>query len=273
MLTTSGKYTYYAPSNITLEKAKAIALQRLKTQLIADSFGTTVSVTNSSAISNINGDSKITLLSIGESEVKGEWLETIGEPKWGIEYKDDMQVVTVSVRGRIREIVSSAVAFESRILRNGTEDKFESDTFKDNDEFYITFQSPVDGFVAIYLYDMDGVYRLLPTKNQKDGSQVVESGEKYIFFEKKIYQQTASDGRIIESVRSEYVLTCDDEAELNRIYVVFSPNRFSHPVDDLMGGSDVPANLSFDDFQRWLSRCRRQDKDMVLKTTDISISK
>lgn len=273
VLTTSGEYTYYAPSNITLDKAKAIALQRLQTQLIADSFGTTVAVSSSTTIGNEDGDSNVSYLSIGESEVNGEWLETIGEPTWEIEYRDDMQIVTVSARGRIREIVSASVSFESRILRNGTEDRFEADSFKDGDDFFITFRSPVGGFTAIYLYDMNGVFRLLPTKNQSEGSQSVEAGEKYIFFANKIYQQSVSDDRIIESVRSEYVLTCEAGTELNRIYVIFSPNYFSHPVDDLMGGQDIPANLSFDDFQRWLSRCRRQDREMVVKTTDISISK
>lgn len=38
-----GEYTYIVPENVDLEKAKHIALERLKIQLIADEFGTTVS--------------------------------------------------------------------------------------------------------------------------------------------------------------------------------------------------------------------------------------
>ena len=40
--TVEGEYTYYAPENVTPEQAKRIALERAKTQAIADEFGTIV---------------------------------------------------------------------------------------------------------------------------------------------------------------------------------------------------------------------------------------
>ena len=46
--TVAGEYTYAAPQNVTLREAKDYALQRAKIKALADEFGTTVSMTNSS---------------------------------------------------------------------------------------------------------------------------------------------------------------------------------------------------------------------------------
>lgn len=50
-----GEYIYYVPTNQSLEQAKAIALDRAKIKALADEFGTIVSQTNSTVITNENG--------------------------------------------------------------------------------------------------------------------------------------------------------------------------------------------------------------------------
>lgn len=273
MLTASGEYTYYAPLNITVEQAKATAVERAKTKIIADHFGTVVGVNNSTTVSNINGESSVSFLSLGDSEVKGEWIETIGEPKISVTYEQNMQVVHVWIKGTIREIKYAKVPFEMSVLKNGIEDRFESDEFRDGDQLYISFQTPVDGYVAVYLYDLSGVNRLLPLKHQSDGSQFVAQGERVVFFEHKRSQYNPELGRNVESLYSEYTLYCGDDNELNRIYVIFSPNKFSRPIDDTTIGNDIPAMLSFEAFQSWLAKSRKQDIDMCLKIKDIIIRK
>lgn len=273
MLTASGEYTYHAPENITLEQAKAIAIERAKINIIADHFGTVVEVNNSTIVSNVNGESSVTYRSLGDSKVKGEWIETIGEPKVSVTYEQNMQVVHVWIKGTIREIKAAKVQFEMAVLKNGIEDRFESDEFRDGDELYISFQTPVDGYVAVYLYDHSGVSRLLPLKHQSDGSQFVTQGERVVFFEHKRSQYYPELGRNVESIYSEYTLYCEEDNELNRIYVIFSPNKFSRPIDNTTIGNDMPAMLSSKDFQSWLAKSRKQDVDMCLKIKDIIIRK
>ena len=273
MLTASGEYTYYAPLNITVEQAKLIAIERAKINIIANHFGTVVGVNNSTTVSNINGESSVSFLSIGDSEVMGEWIETIGEPKISVTYEQNMQVVHVWIKGTIREIKYAKVPFEMSVLKNGIEDRFESDEFRDGDQLYISFQTPVDGYVAVYLYDLSGVNRLLPLKHQSDGSQFVAQGERVVFFEHKRSQYYPELDRNVESLYSEYTLYCGDDNELNRIYVIFSPNKFSRPIDDTTIGNDIPAMLSFEAFQLWLAKSRKQDIDMCLKIKDIIIRK
>lgn len=273
VLTTSGSYTYYAPSNITLDQAKAIALERAKTQIIADHFGTVVGVMNHTRIENESGESAVSFLSLGESEVKGEWIETIGKPIFDVSYEDHLQVITVMVRGTIREIVSARIPVEAKVLRNGISDKYESDFFKEGDELFLSFTTPIDGFVAIFLYGEEGVSRLLPLKYEKMGSRPVKAGSREVFFAHRLSRYDVVEDKVIESIRSEYTVTCQEDNELNRLYVVFSPNVFSRPNDDMPNDETQPACISFEQFQRWLSKIRRQDTSMTVTIRDILIRK
>ena len=170
VLKVTGEYVYYAPSSVTLDQAKQIALDRAKVQLIADEFGTIVGSTNITRIENTNGSSDIQMLTLGESEVKGEWLETIGNPIYEIGYENNMLFVKVSISGRIREVVSATIDVKAKLLRNGTEDKFEGNEFRTGDDMFLSFRSPMDGYLTVYLYDgEDTVFCLLPYQNQLVG--------------------------------------------------------------------------------------------------------
>lgn len=262
----SGEYIYYAPSTITLDYARQIALDRAKIQLIADEFGTIVSSTNITRIANTNGKSEIQMTALGENEVKGEWLETLGEPKYEIGYENDMLYVKVSISGIIREIVSASIDIKAKLLRNGTDDKFESEEFRSGDDMYLSFQSPVDGYLTVYLYDGgDTVFCLLPYQSQSYGSVRVDANQKYIFFSQE------HSLNIPNNLVDEYTLTCTQEMELNRIYVVFSPNKFSKAVDNHGYSQEMPRLLCWEDFQKWISKCKKFDNTMVLKTIDMII--
>ena len=98
-----GEYTYHVPDNVSLEEGKRTALERAKIQALADAFGTLVSQNNSTIIKNENGKSSVDFLSIGGSDVKGEWIETIGEPKFDIFYESNMLTIKVTIVGKARE--------------------------------------------------------------------------------------------------------------------------------------------------------------------------
>lgn len=82
-----GEYIYYVPTNQSLEQAKNIALDRAKIKALADEFGTIVSQTNSTVLTNENGKTDNRFSSLSGSEVKGEWLENDGEPQYEILYE------------------------------------------------------------------------------------------------------------------------------------------------------------------------------------------
>lgn len=263
--TVEGEYTYYAPENVTVEQARRTALDRAMIQALADEFGTIVSQQNVTRIENQGGRSDIDFLSIGGSEVKGEWIETIGEPIYNIRYEGNMLIVSCKVKGKAREIVSTGIDFQAKVLRNGTEDKFESDQFRSGDDLYLSFQSPVSGYLAVYLVDASKqAYCLLPYRNQTEGIYPVKANQRYLFFNIKEAPQQE------RSYVDEYVMTCEKEAEHNQLYVIFSPNQFAKASDNATDDC-LPREIRNDDFRQWLAKCRKRDKEMNIRMISIMI--
>lgn len=265
--TVDGEYTYVVPENVNLDKDKYIALERLKIQLIEEEFGATVSQSNSTLVKNNNGKSDVDFVSIGGSEVNGEWIETIGTPRYNIYYENNMLVVSVKAKGRIREIISTAVDVKSLVLRNGIEDRFESDTFKSGDDLYISFQSPTNGYLVVYLVDTEQrAFCLLPYQNMKEGFFNVEANKRYVLFS----TQTAASE--LKPYVDEYTMTCTHDQEINQLYVIFSTSPFVKAIDDKFE-KELPRELSNEDFQKWLAKYRTRDTNMVVKKTTITIRK
>lgn len=265
MKTVEGEYTYHAPENVTMEQAKRTALDRAMIQALADEFGTIVSQSNTTRIENKNGQTDVDFLSIGGSEVRGEWIETIGEPTYNIRYNDGMLVISVKVKGKAREIVSAGIDLQAKVLRNGTDDKFESDQFCSGDDLYLSFTSPVSGYLAVYLVDADKqAYCLLPYRGQTDGIYSIKANQRYLFFNIKEAPQTE------RPYVDEYVMTCSRSSEQNQIYVIFSPNQFVKATDN-QSDATLPRELKFEDFQKWLTKCRKHDKEMNLRMIQITI--
>ena len=257
-------YTYYAPENVTVEEAKRIALDRAKISAIAESFGTLVTQSNTTVVTNQDGESDNRFFSLGGSEVKGEWIETTKEPEYNIIYEKGMLVVSVEVSGRICEIINAVIDFTAKILRNGTEEKFESNEFRSGDDMYLYFKSPVDGYLAVYLlYETtQEVFCLLPYKTSGEGSYKIEHDQPYTFFSAK----NAPDRAIID----EYKLICNHEAEYNDVYIIFSQNIFAKsPTKEMV--DTQPRQTSLEDFQKWLIKTRRFNNSMTIKRISLQI--
>lgn len=261
--TVEAEYIYYAPENVSPGQAKQIAVERAQIKAIADEFGTIVSQTNLTNVSNINGDSDIDFQSIGMSEVKGEWIETLEEPEFEISFEKEMLVVKVYVKGKAREVVAANIDCEAKLLRNGKDDKFESYEFKDGDQFFLSFCTPVKGYIAVYQLDNKGqAYCLLPYPSQEDAQNEIKANKRYLFF----------DWESGNEFTEEYYMTCDDDLEHNLLYIIFSPNKFTKALD-ARSNEELPRELVADEFQEWLAKNRRRDKEMQLIRKSITIKK
>lgn len=262
-----GQYSYYVPENVTLEEAKRTALIRAQLTAIADAFGTIITQSNSTIIRNQNEKTDSRFFSLSSSEVKGEWIETTREPEYEIKYEGDMLVVSVEVRGLAREFVSAGIDFTAKILRNGTEDKFESSEFRSGDDMYLYFKSPIDGYLVVYMLDeiAQKAFCLLPYKTSGDGAYRIEHDHPYILFSAKNEPNNPS-------VVDEYVMTCSREIEFNNIYIIFSPNPFTRTSSDEVIDDLLPRQLSYIDFQKWILNNKKKDKEISCKNIQIKIT-
>ena len=265
--TVNAEYIYVVPENVSMADAKKNALEHAKIKAIADAYGTVVSQTNTVRMANRNGQESVDFLSIGGSDVKGEWIETMDEPEYHVEIDPSGQmVVRVKVRGRIRELTTKSVEFQAKVLRNGTDDRFESDKFSNDDSFYVSFISPVSGYLAIYLVDVgNDAVCLLPYQKQQDGIYTIKANQRYVFF-------SAQDAPAVEEPLVDlYYMTALYPVEQNHVYVIFSPHPFVKATDN--GGNGQLRQLKGDDFQKWLAKCRKRDVDMTVKIIPISVWK
>ncbi len=265
-----GEYTHHAEETESLAQAKRTALEAAKQAALAKEFGMTVIGTSTSVDSESGEVSSSFFSQHSESEVKGEWIETIGEPEYTIETSPaGMLTVHVKVSGKARAITSSKVELDVSLLKNGTDARFDCSVdnfkFKHGDEFFIRFKSPVDGFVAIYLSvePTQEVFCLLPYPNSDCGAYEVEGDQTYVFFSPE------KADRCKDEVE-RYTMTTDYEVETNELYVIFSENEFIKA--NSQSGTDVlPRHLSFKDFQKWFSRLRSHDKKSAVKRFRVKI--
>lgn len=269
-----GEYTYYAPQDVSLESARVTAIEQARIQALANEFGTLIEQTTLTRQQNVNGSSYVNMLALGESTVKGEWLNDTREPETEVAYEEGFLMVTARVWGVAREIVSVPIDINVKVLKNGTLDRYEDDQFRDGDEIYLSFSSPAKGYLAVYLMDDKGdAYCFLPYAADVDGMFEVKANKSYVLFS----SNHAEKGEACD----EYVLTCDKSLERDMLYVIFSPNPFikandeAAPMKVKVGSEELelPRYLPYKDFQRWLLKNRRLDKKMQVVVKPIEITK
>lgn len=253
-----GEYTYYPPEDVSPAQSKQVALQRARIEGLIKEFNQTVYQSNTSILSNRNGESTSDFYSFGGSDARGEWLEDTGAPEYKMFYDQEreMMVVNVKVCGKAREIVSAGVTVVSKVLRNGLTPKYESMEFNSGDDMFLYFKSPVSGYVLVYLLDRGNqtVYCLLPYRNSEQGNVKVQGDKEYVFFHKN---------NSMEDI-DEYTLEAGNSVEWNDIYVIFSPHPFSKALTTASEDKSIPKELPFKDFENWLVKCQTKDPEMVV---------
>ena len=173
-----GEYKYIVPENVSLAEAKAIAIERARLTAIANEFGTTVSQTNLATTHIENGTTRNDFLSLGETEVKGDWLGDTKEPEIRPVYENNQLVIYASVCGKVRELKTAEVELRMQIMSNG----IETERFKNNDKVAIRFKSPVNGYVAIFVRDDNAgiVSCMLPYENENGKARVVKNSKESV---------------------------------------------------------------------------------------------
>ena len=254
-----GEYRYVAPDNVSPADAKRIALERARLEAMAKEFGTNVSQTNLSTTHIKNGETETDFLSMGGTEVKGDWLGDTQEPEINISYEQNSLVVTAKVCGKAREIVSSAVDLSIKVFCNG----IESERFKNNDKLSVEFKTPVDGYLAVFLRDdnMEIVSCLMPYETENGKARAMKRNKTSILLSTK---------DPLYPYREETILVTTQEQEFNTLVFVFSEKEFAMPNTE--SGEYLPE-LSVEKFQKWLRKNRINDETMQTMEKSIQIHK
>ncbi len=259
----TGKYTYIVTDNddITLREAKRKCLELAKAAAIKAEFGELI--TSDVIDSNVETNGEESSSYFWENTVamaRGEWLGDTEKPTIDIKYEDGRLVFSAEVWGRAREIIQSKTDLIWQIQKDGNGKKVAANSFESGERVYVKFRSPARGYVAIYLIvGDDETSCLLPYPRDYDGRYEVKGSTDYTFFDKEEDPQAF-----------HYRLKTKRRQEDNQIVIIYSPNPFTK-CNDITGDKLHPNSLSTHDFQKWLLKCQREDREMVVNKKWIKI--
>lgn len=270
-----GEYSGHMNPKLSEEENIRYAFQQARIAALGREFGMLIGETNVSTQRSVGGEAVTDFLSVGLDQVKGEWIKDTGRIESPvIEYDRATKLwsIYVWVEGLARPITRAGIDFTALLLQrySDREDpkRYATDSFFDGDSFYLYFCSPVDGYLTVYLVSGGTAYCLLPYENDRSGRVKVDAGREELFFAVKDPLTGQADGY--------YTMTCDGEAEENRFYVIFSPEKFVKAKDNGVFYDEEtlrPRNLPIADFERWLAKNQLHDKEMAVKMIPTVVKK
>lgn len=263
VVTLNGKYSYIVGlnDNITIREATIKSIEMAKVEALKNEFGTIVSSDLISSDRVVNDEFSSIFMAETSTSVKGEWLGDDREPQVSVEFIDGELVFTAEVWGKGREIVRAATDLKWQVQKDINGKKIEADNFATGERFFVSFKSPADGYVAIYLISEDSETAcLLPYRTDKTGRFPIKGGKDYVFFDKSV-----------DVNASYYKLSTSKPQEYNQLVIIYSPNPFMK-CTDVGRDSRHPNALDSKDFAKWLLKSQRDDRDMVVNRKWVSIS-
>lgn len=261
-----GEVDYVVPESQSQAEAKRIAVARARTQAIADEFGTVVHQTSTTAMHNTAGSSNMDFNSFSENEVRGIWVEDTREPEISMSYRNNMLVIHASVCGKVRELKQNRTELSIRVRNDGkTNEGIETTHFGNNDRISVAFQSPVKGYVALFIREENTglVHIMMPydTENADGYAREVKSNREYVFLNSQDPQYPYS---------TPTILTTDKSIENNTLIVVFSEQSFRLSLTNK--GEYVPE-VENAKFQKWLHGLRVHDTTAQVEEIVLTIKK
>lgn len=259
-------------------------------------FGRVVIQGNSTYLTNLNtgqkAETKSVFNMIANTSVKGEVLEIIDEKYTdmpGYKYINGVKTTITEIRCDITikamELITPPIEFTAFPLGCLNID-CKKTRFKDNDDFYFYFSSPISGYLSIFLDDRKNSYRLLPYREMpgkyESGMPVKADKEYFLFSDHPGFDYFEEE----ESFVNTYQLYAESLEDMNRLFIIFSRNPMNKPrlqkdIDkevlsgkEISEGYKIPESLKSENFQQWLIKNRSYGReDMQVDIIDITISK
>ena len=264
-------YEYISDNpNETPEQAERTAFQMAQQKALEEHFGLdVVGITSTMQRNHQEGQqvsSTSDVFSLRETSVRGEWIETTSQKVLNKIFEKGFWHVKVYIAGRARNHSTEKPEIQYAFINNA-HDKQNRDQYYDSDDIFLRFTSPISGALCVYLVDAEqNAYCLLPYQSATTGYQLIDANQDYLFF------STSTDPNA-----DEYTLNTMQSSEHNVLYVIFSPNTFTKAIDQQSGTNwrdeQLPRQLSYEDFMKWLARNQTRDENMVVRREVITIRK
>ena len=218
----------------------------------------------------------------GKTVIRGEWLKTTHE-----DFKEEMRKnkegrrnrhelwMSLKIQGQVRELSQPEIDF-NYFTSNCKKEVCKTGIFENGEPLYLHFNSPIDGYLSIYVLEDDQAFRLLPYKNMPiryKNAVPVKADQDYVFFSPygENYFEDFSKFLI-----DEMVMLTDKEEEYVSLYLVFSTEEFTKPslaVPEKIPDEkyEVPKTLDSKTLTGWLESNRINNVNFYYKQLKLKI--
>ena len=285
-----GEYQMKVELSVNMDQARTKAIQLARIDALRRVFGEVVVQGNSTFLKNSsNGElnsSTSAFNLISESLVNGEWISDIEEPTITTSNKsngtEDEIWIHAKVYGWVRELDPVVQNCDVQPL-SCPKISCKTSQFNHGQSFYLAFQSPVNGYLTVYLDNPEEqtTYKILPYSAMKgDLSIPIIADKPYVFFD----AGSKSEYNLPQTEELElFIGKASNPQELNKLFVIFSPNHeigkpilsnsSSQPIQEGNSKFFLPPNLPSEDFQRWLNTLRSKNRQIQLYTEILTINR
>ncbi len=294
VVSTLGKaQVQWYPERESLTEARARALELAKINALENAFGTVITQGNVVYIENKKTGEKVETNSIfkmiGNTAVKGEiidiqkedYKETVRKERInGKRKKRKITYISCKLKVLAKELSDTDIEMENYPLNSVKILKpvFE---FKEGDNLYVYFKSPVNGYLTIFLDDNEQAQCLLPYRNMPEGleeAMPVKANKEYVFFSDYEEHNYFDDDYFAEDT---YKLIASDKKDINELYIIFSKEKLNKPILNTAENSieidqnnyELPRTISSDEFKKWLVKIKQIRNDLKVNAIKISIEK
>jgi hypothetical protein len=273
----TGKYQINLSKSEYSENQACEACKELaRIEAIEKVFGTVMIQGNTTTIRNTRTGKEVQtdqiFNMIAETYVNGDWIETIDESCDRFIYEDDFWI-KCEVKGVVKELTEAKVDIAVKPL-DCEQASCVTAEFQEGEDFFVYLKSAAPGYVSVYLSDGNIAQRIFPYRempeDQLNGVKI-KADQEYILFSKD------QDQLDLRSYVDEYELYAENDVDQNRIYVIYSEKPLVKPSlnkgNSHVAGIDMPMELDFQDFQRWLAENRRYHDGIQVERVDITVTK
>ena len=253
-----GSYNYKIGENeyFSIAEAKKKAVEKAKIEALKATFGEFFRTDVVDVRTETNDKSTGLFYESTMASVKGIWVKDSKNPVIHLSVNDNGLVVKAEVEGLAAE-KKAPVNIKWTLMgeTSGTIDRT-NQMLRPNEDFFIQFKSPVDGYIAVYLKDMNTneISCLLPYRNSINGQFHIFGSKLYQLFDER-YDPMAENYHFTQSKKGT--------TEFYKVILVFSQKPFTKCVD-LKGDFKHANSLTEEDLNSWINNLIVADNDAVV---------
>ena len=219
----------------------------------------------------------------GKTVIQGEWLKTTHE-----DFKEEIRKnkdgrrnrhelwMSLKIAGQVRELSQPEIEF-NYFTTNCRKAVCKTGIFEDGDPLYLHFNTPIDGYLSIYVLENEEAFRLLPYKNMPmkyKNAIPVKADQDYVFFSP--YGDNNYFDDFSKHLVDEMIMLTEKEEEYVSLYLVFSTEEFTKPsLTELSAGPDeeyeIPKSLDSSTLTNWLESNRINNVNFYYRQLKLKI--